>query len=500
MSRGLVYRPGIISSQTQPQIQVQPQSLSAQEEAVETAPVTVALPLVKKSVASVAIVAPPVVGTTKSSQIQSQTHQTVPQAKYPPKKSEVQSCQPPQAAQTKRKRSEEVQPCQPPQTSQTKKSKVQCQASQPPQTTPTKTSKSEQIQLQTHQTQPQTHEHQTVQQIEPQSYQPQTQTYQAGRQHTLRQKYIYVLLLRNNKRYVGETEHPDDRFWKHKDGFGSAYTNEYPVVRTLSVELKLGPLHEDTKTLELMMQFGIDNVRGGSFTKIVLPEYQKQCIEDILDHQAGRCFRCKQPGHFTSQCRNPAVGNNKCSRCGRESHALEACYAKRHINGSEISIIPQLTEAFQPVSVVPHSCSSSQAPNHGVKRPHNDDDYTTIAKRARIEFIADNSDTASLNDMKEEKCLNSPDQGYVTTTVVSPTPIQRTLIRLATPESGSQTQTLTNLLEDFVNKLKNTVIPCSVDAKWHCSTCTFTNEISSVNCDMCNSVRFNQTIAAAHRR
>lgn len=51
-----------------------------------------------------------------------------------------------------------------------------------------------------------------------------------------------------------------------------------------------------------MEMYGIDNVRGGSYTKIKLDDYQLRALELELRTAKDLCFRCGKPGHFALEC------------------------------------------------------------------------------------------------------------------------------------------------------------------------------------------------------
>jgi len=59
---------------------------------------------------------------------------------------------------------------------------------------------------------------------------------------------------------------------------------------------------EDKYTKKYMKKYGIDKVRGGTYTQIDLPEYSILALENELCSASDLCFRCNRPGHFASQC------------------------------------------------------------------------------------------------------------------------------------------------------------------------------------------------------
>ena len=52
-----------------------------------------------------------------------------------------------------------------------------------------------------------------------------------------------------------------------------------------------------------MNQYGIDNVRGGSFCQIILSEANIITIKQMLNGMNDNCFKCGSIEHFAKDCR-----------------------------------------------------------------------------------------------------------------------------------------------------------------------------------------------------
>ena len=124
--------------------------------------------------------------------------------------------------------------------------------------------------------------------------------------------------------------------------------------------------------VKYMDKYGIENVRGGSFSKVNLTKIQLACLELINIASNDRCFKCNQPGHFSSRCHYHrhkefleassefesadeiniesedteeysgedseeeciySYKKGNCYRCGREGHFASKCFAIKHIKG-----------------------------------------------------------------------------------------------------------------------------------------------------------------------
>ena len=117
---------------------------------------------------------------------------------------------------------------------------------------------------------------------------------------------IYTLKLENNKYYVGKTKQsiPENRILEHFSyKGGSKWTKKHRPISIIS-KIEGDAIDEESETLKTMAQFGIDNVRGGSYclenlhTNITHYEKAKQQIYSIQD----KCYTCGEKGHFKYEC------------------------------------------------------------------------------------------------------------------------------------------------------------------------------------------------------
>jgi ribosomal protein L37E len=110
---------------------------------------------------------------------------------------------------------------------------------------------------------------------------------------------------------------------------------------------------EDALVCQYMCKYGINNVRGGTFSNVNLREDQRERIDPQLRHQGNTCFNVGSPNHFATSCPKISVGGNqilrdgnetsrnhgtrrrlKCTRCGRNSkHTEKDCFAFTDVDG-----------------------------------------------------------------------------------------------------------------------------------------------------------------------
>ena len=135
----------------------------------------------------------------------------------------------------------------------------------------------------------------------------------------------YVLKLQKGKWYVGYTEKGIDRIQAHIEKKGAAWTKKYPPVKPIPYTHTLPGKNkatsrnkpnsdEDKLTLEWMNEYGIKNVRGGSWYRVKMSKKVEGDIRDLLKKTKA----------------------NSCSRCGRSSHPTSKCYASTHANGKKL--------------------------------------------------------------------------------------------------------------------------------------------------------------------
>jgi hypothetical protein len=132
------------------------------------------------------------------------------------------------------------------------------------------------------------------------------------------------------------------RIAEHKRGIGCKWTNTYPMLKLEKTILNASPYDEDRYVKEYMDIYGMDNVRGGTYSAMELTADQVQTIQREKNGAQDECLNCGKAGHFANTCRvvNRAKKQTKkivCYRCGRSSHIDPNCYARTDVDDNKLS-------------------------------------------------------------------------------------------------------------------------------------------------------------------
>ncbi len=114
---------------------------------------------------------------------------------------------------------------------------------------------------------------------------------------------IYILKCQDNKFYIGKTSQiVENRFNQHLNDKSCSWTTKYPPIKIIETFDLIDDLDEDNYTLRYMKKYGINNVRGGTFSQINLPLNQYQTLTKMIRHSDNKCFRCNKSGHYANKC------------------------------------------------------------------------------------------------------------------------------------------------------------------------------------------------------
>lgn len=114
--------------------------------------------------------------------------------------------------------------------------------------------------------------------------------------------FIYILKLQKGKYYIGKTLNPDFNLESHSNNDESEWTKKYKPLEIIEFIPNCNNYDQDKYTKIYMDKYGIDNVRGGSYTSINLDISTKIELIKISNSMNNKCIKCGNKGHFVKDC------------------------------------------------------------------------------------------------------------------------------------------------------------------------------------------------------
>jgi hypothetical protein len=122
---------------------------------------------------------------------------------------------------------------------------------------------------------------------------------------------VYIIQLQEGKYYVGNSNDVKERYQQHVEGKGSGWTRLFKPISLIQTINDCDKYDEDKYTKKMMSIYGINNVRGGSYTNIVLSNAEIVFIQKEIWSAENKCCRCGNYNHWVKDCKERLDINGK---------------------------------------------------------------------------------------------------------------------------------------------------------------------------------------------
>ena len=200
--------------------------------------------------------------------------------------------------------------------------------------------------------------------------------------------HIYILKLREGKYYIGKTKNVEKRFNEHIAGNGSGWTKKYKPISLIKSIVSTSYFDEDKYVKEYMAKYGIENVRGGTYSNIDLDANCISVLQKEIRHS-----------------------KNLCTRCGRDTHFIKDCYAKTDSNDN--IIVDAKSKEKDTVSkynkikyAYKANNKESSEDDDNDNDDDNDDEYLNVKNKKNARKPLKPCDICGLKGHREVNCYN----------------------------------------------------------------------------------------------
>ena len=190
------------------------------------------------------------------------------------------------------------------------------------------------------------------------------------------------LKLKEKKYYIGKTKNIEKRWNDHITGNGSGWTKKYKPISLITTVLSTSYFDEDKYVKEYMSKYGIENVRGGTYSNIELDDNCISVLEKEIRHS-----------------------KNLCTRCGRDTHFIKDCYANTDSKGTIIDTVKSKDKA--PVSKYNIKQYAYKANNKETSSEDDDsDEYFNGKNKKIVRKPLKPCDICGMKGHREVNCYN----------------------------------------------------------------------------------------------
>ncbi len=113
---------------------------------------------------------------------------------------------------------------------------------------------------------------------------------------------VYAIKCEDDKYFVGKTTNLESMWQRHKEGYGSVWTKLHKPLKIMETIEDADKFDEDKMVKKYMNDYGIDNVRGGSYIEDTITEDEYILLQKEIDTANDRCYYCGEEGHFQGEC------------------------------------------------------------------------------------------------------------------------------------------------------------------------------------------------------
>lgn len=114
--------------------------------------------------------------------------------------------------------------------------------------------------------------------------------------------YIFILLLEKKKFYIGSCRNPHNDIKPYFNNFGPDWVKKYRPIKIVEIIHPCDIFDVDKHTKRYMAKYGVNNVRGGTYSNLKLTKQDHNHIDKEIFNALGMCMYCGSEYHFSYNC------------------------------------------------------------------------------------------------------------------------------------------------------------------------------------------------------